>query len=233
MSQFTGFPKAGLRFLKELEANNNREWFEAHKQDYLDTVRDPAVAFVGALGERLKSISGDIVYDTRTNGSGSLLRIHRDVRFSRDKAPYKTNIGIIFWEGSAKKIENPGFYFHLDSSSAWLHGGLHMFPKPFLDIYREALGDKKLGSKLEAALEAVKSAGEYQVGGEQYKRVPQGYDKDHPRADLLRYKGLGASTRPLNRSLLSKPELVDVCFEHCQNIAPLQQWFVRVIQGAR
>ena len=89
MSDFEGIPEAGLHFLKELAENNNRPWFEAHKKAYQSQVEEPAVALVIALGERLKTLSPNLIYDTRTNGTGSLMRIHCDIRFSKDKTPYR------------------------------------------------------------------------------------------------------------------------------------------------
>jgi len=106
---FSGFPEEGLQFLTDLGQNNDRDWFDARKQTYTDTIVSPALAFVEALGERLQIISPHIQYDTRTNGAGSLMRIYRDTRFSADKRPYKTWVGIRFWEGGrkARQGDNP------------------------------------------------------------------------------------------------------------------------------
>ena len=116
MSNFTGFPKAGLQFLTDLAANNNRDWFQAHKSDFQNHIQKPAQNFVMDLGEQLQTISSQIRYDTKLSGSGSIMRIYRDIRFSEDKTPYKTHIGIVFWEGAGKKTENPGFYIGFDAS---------------------------------------------------------------------------------------------------------------------
>lgn len=225
---FNGFPAAGIQFLADVVENNNRDWFEANKKNYTDNLRDPAVAFIGALGAKLKTISAGIVADTRTNGSGSLMRIYRDVRFSKDKSPYKTNLGIVFWEGAGKKTEVPSFYFHMDAESAMLYAGLYQFPKPFLTAYREAVADDKFGAELSSILDDIKNAGDYEVSGEHYKKVPRGYTADHPRADLLRHNGLGARSPLLDRATVTSPELVAVCFQYAQVMSPLQQWLVRV-----
>src|SRR5215831_4115203 len=89
---FAGFPKAGIEFLADLAANNNRSWFESHREEYQTRALEPAQTFVTALGTKLQTLAGDIRVDTRTDGSGVLMRIHRDTRFSKDKARYKTNI---------------------------------------------------------------------------------------------------------------------------------------------
>ena len=121
---FTSFPEETIKFFLQLEGNNNRDWFTAHKQDYIDYVQQPSLAFIKTMGERLLTISPGMVYDTRTNGSGSLMRIYRDVRFSPDKTPYKNNLGIVFWEGEGKKAENPGFYFHVAPNGMGFYTGM-------------------------------------------------------------------------------------------------------------
>jgi uncharacterized protein (TIGR02453 family) len=225
---FSGFPEAGLRFLEELAANNNKEWFDAHKKDYNKLVRDPSVALVIAIGERLQSISPNIRYDPRTNGSGSLLRINRDVRFSEDKSPYKTKIAMMFWEGDGKKMEHPGFGMQIETTGAGLMAGKFNFDKSMLPVYREAVLDDVLGVQLVNAVQKVKSAGDYEVGGEHYKRVPRGYSDDHERADWLRYAGLWASSPEIDLNTVMSPAFVEVVFNHFRNMAPIQQWLVQI-----
>ncbi len=225
---FSGFPNECLHFFQTLAANNNREWFEAHKQDYLDYVQTPARIFVAELGQRLQILSRGIQFDLRTNGSGSLMRIYRDIRFSKDKTPYKTNLGIVFWEGKRKKTESPAFYFHMDASGAAIYSGLYTFPEPVLPVYHDAVVDERLGTELESAIASVKSAGDYEIGGQHYTRVPKGYDSAHPRADLLRYNGLHARSPLIDAGTISSPRLVEVAFEHCRNMLPLHNWVVKV-----
>ena len=225
---FNGFPPEGLKFLADLSENNDRDWFNARKQLYLDNIVAPAVAFVETMGERLRFISPHIQYDTRTNGQGSLMRIYRDTRFSEDKSPYKTWVGIRFWEGGGKASQNPGYFFGFDATAGGLHVGMHGFDKAMLAAYREAVDDDKLGSELESALEAVRGAGAYEINGEHYKRVPRGYDQDHPRTDLLRYNTLYASSPGIEPAVLTSSALVDVIMDHCEKMAPVQQWLVKV-----
>jgi uncharacterized protein (TIGR02453 family) len=225
---FLGFPSQALKFYEELSANNNREWFRANKGRYETHVLLPAQAFVITFGERLKLLSNAIEYDARTSGMGSIMRIYRDMRFSKDKTPFKTNLGIVFWEGRRKKLENPGFYFHLDSTGASLYAGLYRFPKIFLGAYRDAVIDRRLGPDLESILEDFSVGGEFEVGGEQNKRVPRGYDPEHPRARWLRQTGLWVQAPFLDPVVLSSPELVDVCFDYAVSMIPLHKWFVQV-----
>jgi uncharacterized protein (TIGR02453 family) len=231
---FAGFPAEGLRFLADLAKNNEREWFEAHKEAYRESVLAPARDLVFALGERLKkAISPGIVYDTAANGSGSLLRIYRDLRFSADKRPYNPYVRLVFWEGARKKMENPSFFIRIAPDGVNVYAGIHVFQKPILTAYREAVVDDRLGPELEDAIASVEQAGAYTVGGEHYKRVPRGYDAEHPRADLLRYNGLWAHTAdPADPAVIVTPELLEVCLAHCVDMAPLHHWLVAVGERA-
>jgi uncharacterized protein (TIGR02453 family) len=224
---FSHFPNETIEFYRQLEHNNNREWFEAHKQDYLDYVQKPSLVFITAMGERLKEISSNIVYDTRTNGAGSLMRIYRDIRFSPDKTPYKTNLGIVFWEGEGKKSENPGFYFHVAPYGIGFFSGMYGFNKQMLNAYRAAVIDETRGIELVEVINNIQSSG-YETGGEHYKRVPRNFDPDHRRADLLKYNTLYASITDLNPELMTQPEFMDVAFGHWKNMAPLHRWLVKV-----
>ena len=227
---FSGFPKEGLEFLEDLALNNNREWFQPRKGDFQDYVLEPAQDFVFALGERLRTISEGITYDTRTSGSGSILRIYRDIRFSKDKTPYNTHVRMVLWEGKHKKMENPGFFIRVGPTGAAIFVGQHQFPKPLLAAYRDAVVDEESGEALERALALVRDAEEYEIGGDPYKQVPRGYDAEHERAELLKYRGLYAQTRDIKPEIIITPEFVEVCFEHCRNMAPLHQWLVGVVQ---
>lgn len=225
MSEFTGFSGDSIQFLSDLKANNYRDWFNARKQDYQDVIVEPALAFITALGGRLCALYPEINYDTRTNGAGSLMRIYRDTRFSKDKTPYKTNVGIVFWQGEGKKMERPGFYFHMDPESTWVGGGWYMMPKPALEAFQGAVADEERGSALETVLRQLQAEG-FRIWGDRYKRVPSGFPADHPHADLLKYKGLFAASADIEESLLTSPALVDHCYDICAAQAPLQHWLL-------
>lgn len=224
---FTGFPTEGIQFFSDITHNNNREWFQANKHIYTNAVVEPAKAFIIELGEKLQTISPGVQYDTRTNGAGSMMRIYRDVRFSKDKSPYKNWLGIVFWEGKGKKNQNPGFYFGISPDGVGIHAGLYGFESAVMKAYRVAADDAQTGEELAQILAGLDANG-YSYSGEQYKRVPRGYAADHPRERLLRYKGLVTSAPSISPAVVSSPELVDVCFAHCQKMAPLQQWLARV-----
>jgi uncharacterized protein (TIGR02453 family) len=106
------FPHCAADFLSKLSKNNNREWFESHRDEYGAMFLEPAQEFVVEMGEKLQTIRPNIIALPKIDKS--IFRLHRDVRFSKDKLPYKTNLGIIFWEGDDKKLESSGFYFHIE-----------------------------------------------------------------------------------------------------------------------
>lgn len=230
MPTFSGFPQAGLQFFRDLAANNDREWFEAHKPTYLDQVVAPAQSFVLTLGPLLQTVVPGIVFDPRTNGSGSIRRIYRDIRFSKDKTPYNTHLGIVFWQGGQKRMGGASFYVHLSPTGGVIYTGMYEFSKPFLEAYRQAVVDEELGAELDDVLAALRQTGSYPVGGESYKRVPAGYDPQHPRADLLRYGTLYSESPRIDPPVVSTPELVEVCLEHCRQMAPLHRWLVSVAE---
>lgn len=227
---FAGFPSEATQFLRDLEQNNEKEWFEAHKQTYLDVVQAPAIALVVALGERLQAKFPDITYDPRTNG-GSLMRIYRDTRFSADKTPYKTNVAMIFSPVGYKRMAAPGFGLQMTPYQVELVAGIFGFDKPQLEAYRVAVLNEKTGTALVQAVAQVQQAGPYIIGGKEYKRVPQGYDANHPRAEWLQYKGLHVFSPNLPLDLAYRVDLVDVVMGHFEKMAPVQQWLADVLLG--
>lgn len=226
---FSGFPQTGLAFLADLAAHNEKDWFEAHRETYHASVLEPAQAFVTALGAKLQTLSHDIQVDTRTDGTGVLMRIYRDTRFSRDKTPYKTNISGLFWRGAQKKTESPAFGFQIDTTGMGLMTGIFKFPPAMLAAYRAAVIDDHLGAQLDNALEALQEAGIYNIEGEHYKRVPAGFDPHHKRAHLLRYDGLYVLSPRIPVNDLLTPALVDMCYAHFQHMAPVEQWLWKII----
>ncbi len=227
MPTFNGFSKEMVTFYKELTRNNNKEWFD--KAGYKTRVISPAQNFVLTMGERLREIAPNVMTDTRTNGAGSIFRIYRDTRFSQDKSPYKTFLGILFWEGSRKKLENSGFYFHLEADKLMLGVGIHIFSKALLKAYRDAVVHPDYGMTLLEAIESVTATGEYQVGGKHYKRIPRIYDASHKNAEFLKYNGLFASIEGDIPDELYSEALLDYCFERFHDMYPIHRWLLTVL----
>lgn len=225
---FTGFSKETVSFYRELVAHNDKRWFESHKADYQEHVIAPALAFVTDMSARLRSMAPGIVPDTRTNGAGSIFRIYRDTRFSRDKLPYKTHLGILLWDGRAKKMESRGFYFHVEPPNMMLAVGMYQFTPGQLRAYREAVADPKSGAALSRAVKKVTGNPGCAIGEPHYKRVPRGYEPDHPRAELLRYSGMGGVAEGRIPKEFTKPALLDYCLDRWKQMMPLYRWLERV-----
>jgi uncharacterized protein (TIGR02453 family) len=226
---FAGFPPEALKFFRGLARHNDREWFAAHKGDYEEHVLRPAQAFVVEMGARLRRLSPDIHVDPRTNGSGSIFRIHRDIRFSKDKTPYKTHLGIFFWEGA--RSGGPGYYFHLEPPRLELYVGKYILDKPQLQAWRAAVDDPRRGPALAALLAKATRKG-YELGGEGYKRVPAGFAPDHPRAALLRHDSVWLRAAGDLPPELHSRELLAWCFTRWRDLHPLQAWLCEVLPGA-
>lgn len=229
MADFPGFPPETQQFLRELRANNTREFFAANKPRYEEFVKAPALQWVSAMGERLKTIDSEIVVDTRANGSGSLMRAARDTRFSKDKSPYKVNVAMMWWRGSGKKMQHPAFGMQITPDEAGLMVGMFHFPKPMLEAYRQAVLDEALGEELIELAKIIEAAG-YQLGGKHYKTAPRGFDKNHKRVEWLRYNNLHAGTHDIPPSLITTPRLIDHCYERFSTLAPIFHWLFRVQQ---
>jgi len=228
--KFLGFPAAGLEFLRQLELNNNRAWFLEHKQEYRQQVLSPTELFVASLGEKLLKLSPGIQFDLRTNGSGSILRINRDIRFSKDKSPYHSYMRILFWEGNLKKMENSGIYIGIEHDGAQIFVGQHKFDSSYLKTFRSAVVDEKLGADLEKKIRKIKNYGDFEIGSEHYKRVPSGFDKNHPLAVYLKYNSLYAKSKKLDAALVQSPAFVDTCFNEITKMFPLHSWLVSTWQ---
>ena len=222
---FVGFGEDVQIFLAELRRNNTREWFEANRERYVTEARDPAMAFISSLGERLLSAYPDLRFGTKLNGSGSLMRPHRDTRFSNDKRPFKENLGIVFWLGDGKKLERPIFYLHIDPERIFFYGGQHGFSKEVLGRYRVAVDNDGSGSELEQILRDLSGSGLVQYEDPAYKRIPSGFDRDHPRGDLLRMSAVGVG-RDLSFREIVSAGLVERCAADAVTMKPLMEWLL-------
>ena len=225
---FAGFSPETVRFLTELEQNNDKLWFEANRQRFEGQLMEPARDFVVALGARLREIAPEVQADPRTDRS--IFRLHRDTRFSPDKSPYKSHLGLWFWEGPGHRMSNPGFYFHLEPPNLMVAAGLHVFPKPFMEAYRRAVVDPQLGSELEAAVRAIVAHETYAFSAPQYKKTPRGFDPDHPRQRWLLHSGLSAGVEMEIPAWLYGSQIVDECMRRYAELLPLHRWLVRVNQ---
>ncbi len=185
MTEFRSFGPALAAFMEDLRSNNERIWFAANRERYEETVREPARAFIRAMAPALAAISPHFRADDRKAG-GSLMRIHRDTRFSRDKTPYKTNVGIQFRHALGRDVHAPGFYVHLEPGSAFLGAGVWRPDSGALFMIRARIDEEPDAWREVRDGEAFRTS--FRLGGESLKTMPRGFTKDHPLAEDLRRK---------------------------------------------
>src|SRR5262245_24980323 len=207
MADFGGFRPAALRFLRDLARNNEKTWFEAHRDVYEREVRDPMRLLVEALDVRLRSIAPEIVGDPRR----SMFRIHRDVRFSKNKAPFKTNTGAWLYHrdagravGTVGEGGGAGFYVHIDPTTCFMAGGIWMPARPALLRIREAIAAQP------RALPRLTNAPEFRRRFDglseetKLRRVPREFPPDHPAAEWLKIQSFTASASTA-RGVITSP----------------------------
>ena len=201
---FPGFPLEMLHFFDRLAKNNNREWFAKNKPKYEEHVLGPALAFVEAMRTPLAKVSPKFLAVPKRQG-GSVMRIYRDVRFSKDKRPYKTNLGIHFRHEKGKDVHAPGFYFHVDNDEVFLGAGIWHPDSPALKKIRRAIDKRPDEWKKAKSGKAFNSR--YELGGDSLVRPPKGYDAEHPLIEDLKRKDHIAVTH-LDHEVLLSPEVV-------------------------
>jgi uncharacterized protein (TIGR02453 family) len=199
-------------FFRELKENNNRDWFEANKQRYEQQVREPLLRFIADFGIRLAEISPYYLADSRRSG-GSLFRINRDIRFSKDKSPYKTAAGIQFRHELGRDVHAPGFYLHLEPDSVFMGVGIwHPEPKTLAKI-RDAIVENP--ERWQRAISDERFKATFQLGGESLSRPPKGYDPGHPFIEDLKRKDFIAG-HSLTEAAVCAPDFIDRFAERCR-----------------
>jgi len=224
-ASFGGFADRDARFFKALAKNQNRDWFAAHREEYEQGWLNPMKALLAEVRERLAPR-----YGHEEIRAPKVFRIHRDVRFSKDKSPYKTHIGgYLGVEGSAAGPAGAAaLYFHVAANELFACAGQYMMDGDQLKRFRAAVIDAKRGEELTALLRPLQRAGFSVESYEQLQRVPRGFDPEHPQADLLRRKGLIVSYPDLERSLLTSRKLVDWLVTQSKKAVPLVEWLAAV-----
>jgi uncharacterized protein (TIGR02453 family) len=207
MTPFEGIPDAAFRFYADLEENNNRDWWLEHKAIYDAAVKEPLTQLLAELEPAF--------------GAAKLFRPNRDVRFSLDKSPYKTAQGAF-----ASTAEGVGFYVQLDVDGLLIGGGCHTHSPAQLARLRGSVDAESSGQELQRIVEAIAAAG-FAVEGERLKTVPRGFDKDHPRAELLKHKSLTAGMNVGQPRWLATPEAATEVARRWEELRPLVEWISR------
>jgi uncharacterized protein (TIGR02453 family) len=205
---FTGFPVAALDFYDDLEMDNTKSFWEAHREVYKDAVEAPMKALVAALEPEF--------------GTAKVFRPYRDVRFAKDKTPYKTHQGAFVGAGAAT-----GWYVEISARGTRVGGGFYDAGGPRLAAIRDAMADEKTGKSLDRVLKRLEKDG-FEVGGDQLKTSPRGYDADHPRIHLLRRKQLFVGRSYGFDADAIDAGLVDRVREDWRALRPLVAWLTAV-----
>ena len=213
-----------FNFLRELAENNNREWFLANKDRYRAEVQEPLLGFISDFAGRLHDICPNFVADPRPSG-GSMFRIYRDVRFSKDKSPYKTHAAAQFRHRAGRDAHAPGFYLHLEPGSVFGGAGLWHPQRAVLDEIRNAIIDSP--NEWRGTLAEPRFAEHHELSGERLKRAPRGYDAEHPLIEDLKRKDFVCIER-FTQAEACSTGFLDTFAESCRAAGP----FVRFLTEA-
>lgn len=220
MSDFKGFPGDFFSFFSELKANNNRDWFAANKPRYIDSVVTPMGEFIVAIAPHLKDISRFYRADPKPHG-GSMFRIYRDARFSKDKTPYKTHAACHFRHQAGRDVHAPGFYVHIETDGVQFGGGIWQPPARELNLIRDLIADSPAAwGKLRNST-AIKNAGG--IRGDSLKRPPRGFEAEAKHIEDIKRKSFFVM-HEADTELALKPELVDEAAKAFRSAARLNQF---------
>jgi uncharacterized protein (TIGR02453 family) len=226
MDSFTHFTPQALAFLRGIRKNNRKEWFEAHREQYEQALKRPLAALIEEMDVQLATIAPEIIGSPKK----SAFRIHRDVRFSKDKSPYKTHVACWFFHrdiGTRMQSEavhgGAGFYLHLSPGESFCGGGIWMPPRAALQKIRASLVDDLEGWEAIVQDQAFRRRfGELDTDG-MLTRVPRGYAADHPAAPWLRHQSFTAGT-PLADGDVISPTLPRLLARHYAAMTPFVRW---------
>ena len=209
-----------FEFLSDLKDNNNRDWFKKNKDRYDKVVKEPLLAFIADFGEQVPVISPHIIAVPRVNG-GSMFRIYRDVRFSKDKTPYKTAAAVQFRHERGKDVHAPGYYLHLEPDSVYAGCGIWKPDSETVYKIRSRIinhpDEWKKSSRKPPFIDA------FTLGGDSLKRPPRGFDPEHPLIEDLKMKDYIGSVE-LNEKIVCQNDFVDYYIDLCKKAAPFMEF---------
>lgn len=225
MEAFNGFPKDFFKFFTELKDNNNRDWFAANKPRYVDSVVTPMTEFIVAIGPHLKRISRFYRADPKPHG-GSMFRIYRDARFSKDKTPYKTHAACHFRHQAGRDAHAPGFYVHIETDGIHFGGGIWSPPSKQLGMIRDFIADNPAAWEKLLKSKAIIDAGG--IRGDSLKRPPRGFDADARHIDDIKRKSFFVMSQA-EADLALRAELVDEAVKAFRSAAKLNHFITDAI----
>ncbi|MGI9263739.1 MAG: DUF2461 domain-containing protein [Gammaproteobacteria bacterium] len=222
---FNGFSPSLIGFLSELAENNNREWFLANKPLYESEVLGPALDFIAAMEQPLAKLAPRFLALPKRMG-GSLMRVYRDTRFSRNKLPYKTNVGIQFRHELGKDAHAPGFYFHIAPDSVFVGAGSWRPASDALFGIRTRIAERP-GEWLKS-VNASDFQTNFRLGGESLKRPPRGFDGEHPQIEDIKRKDFIA-IKDLDQSFVVSNDIVDQVASYFESAKPYMRFLCKAI----
>lgn len=214
-----------FKFLRELKANNERPWFQENKSRFDGELKKPALDFILDFGQSLMKISPHFRADPRPVG-GSLFRIYRDVRFSKNKDPYKTHAGLHFRHAAGKTAHTPGFYLHLEPGASFAGLGIWRPDGPTVKMIREAIVKDPQGWTKAVGGKAFTKT--YTISGAKLKRPPKGFDPEHPLVETLKFKDFTAFV-PLTQKQITGPDFLKEYAALCKVGAPMVEFICNAI----
>lgn len=221
------FPFMTAKYLSDLSKNNSREWFLKNRERFDIEFLQPAVQFVIDIGERIQTFAPNVMAVPKVDKS--IFRLHRDVRFRKNKEPYKTNLGLYFWEGKGKRMDCSGFYFHIEPGNFFLGAGMYVFSPQQLKKYRDTVYNPDKGSELDSIIKSILRNKNYSIGGKTFKKTPRGYDSDYKFADLLLHSGVYSFYEIDSLNMFHKKDIVEFSYSVFKDMNPLHQWLVKNI----
>lgn len=220
------FTKQTFSFLSALEKHNERAWFEQHQQEYENFVRTPALDFISDMSDEMPAISRHFLAQPKKVG-GSLMRIYRDTRFSKDKTPYKTNIGIQFRHELGKDIHAPGYYLHIAPDECFIGIGLWHPEADALFKIRKAIVEKPETWMTARNDKAFRK--HFTLEGDALANVPRGFAKDHPLVEDLKRKDF-IGFAPLSKTTVTSPDLRAQVVAHFCSAAPYMRFLCQALE---
>ena len=220
------FTNDTFTFLKELENNNNRPWFNENKQRYEDLVRTPSLQFIEDMGDALPSLTSRFRAIPKKTG-GSLRRVYRDIRFAKNKTPYKINIGIHFRHEAAVDVHAPGFYLNISNEQSFVGAGIWRPGGSTLRKIRDCLDENSrtwLATKNDAEFKKV-----FKLRGESLTNGPRGFPKDHPLIEDLKRKEFIAF-HDLKKTTVTSSDLLEKTIEHYSKVTPFMRYLCYAVE---
>jgi uncharacterized protein (TIGR02453 family) len=219
------FSDKTIKFLRALKRNNRREWFNAHKDEYEQHVRQPMTAMVERLAEDFREFAPELVASPKL----SMYRIYRDTRFSENKTPYKTHVAAVFPTRGLLKHEGAGLYFHISPEEVWVGGGMYSPQPAQLYAVREHIaGNVRELRKIVESPGFRRHVG--QLEGEKLTRVPRGFAKDHEAAEYLKHRHFIAGAG-FPSALAASPKLYGTLLTIFNQVIPLSRFLNRPLLG--